>query len=184
MSEPTKEDVERHYRLLLRRGVPEKHAKRLAHGRWIGIGLNTNTSFSARLKDDGFGDDNRSRQIAKRRAEAAGVSTAGKYYETQLCRKGVPFDPGAWVDHSTARDDIRKKCEMEGWGCRGDINVKRVVPDEPGPFEKPYEVAPDLVNAEVERVIQEEAGGERLPEKEHRDLVETTKERLLSLIHI
>ena len=83
-------DKERHYRLLRRRGFPEEHARRLATGLFIGLGLVTNTAFVAG-RDDGFGKDDRGRRRAYANARAAGINPAGKIYSPQLARPGMGF---------------------------------------------------------------------------------------------
>jgi hypothetical protein len=60
-------------------------------------------------------------------AEAAGVSTKGKVYLSQLAE--YPGDPRAWVD---GRGDVQRVCEERGWGCGGSVNVQgAAMPPEP-----------------------------------------------------
>lgn len=60
-------------------------------------------------------------------AEAAGVSTTGKEYISQLAR--FPRDPEAWVRDPS---DIKRVCEKNNWGCDGLVKVKaHETPPEP-----------------------------------------------------
>lgn len=60
-------------------------------------------------------------------AEAAGVSTTGKEYISQLAK--FPCDPEAWVSDAS---DVKRICEKNNWGCEGMVNVKaHETPPEP-----------------------------------------------------
>ena len=134
-------------------------------------GIRTSKRFRARYgSDDGFGKDQRARRYARRRAAAAGVSTAGKRYEPQLA--DYLGDPRAWID---GPDDIKRICRKRGWACDGAVSVaapKYVdVPDD-----KPYRVAEDLVQKHVRRGIVEQ--GLRPTPKQHGEMLEAARERL------
>jgi len=165
----------RHYRLLRRRGVSEENARRLATGYMIGIGLQTDTAFNAG-RDDGFGDDDFKRKIARQRAHAAGVSTSGKTYYPGLCAPRTPYDPKAWISHDNSRAEIKRRCEELNYAAEGGVTVKQREP-ETDPFEGPYRVADKLVQREVNAVVEREHDGQITPEK-RADLVEATAERL------
>jgi putative FmdB family regulatory protein len=100
--------------------------------------------------DDGFGTDNRTRKLAYQQAKAAGINPEGKRYSGQLARKGLRWrDPEAWIE---SRDDVRRVCERRGLGCAA-VGVKARQP-ECDPDDKPYAIAPDIVEREVEAVIE------------------------------
>jgi hypothetical protein len=105
--------------------------------------------------DDGFGNDNDARSIARAAALAGGVNPEGKRYVSGLVRPEVGFgDPLAWVDKGEARSQIKKRCEERGWGCEGAVTTT-IRPAECGPTPMDqYEVADDIVDAEVVQTIQ------------------------------
>lgn len=80
------------------------------------------------------------------RAEAAGVSTTGKWYSGTLAR--FPGDPEAWVD---SLHDVKTICERRGWSAEGAIKVEgpRYHSEEP----RPYRVANDIVDEHVAQVL-------------------------------
>jgi len=121
--------------------------------------------------EDGFGTDNRARQMFRRKCRAAGVPVHGRYFP-QLCRPGRPLDPFAQCSDT---GDIKRKLQLLGKGCEGSINVK---PPEwiPEP-EKPYRVADRLVEQEASSVIARE-GLTGLTPKEHKVLRENVRERI------
>lgn len=170
------ENQRRHYLMLLRRGFPEAHARRLAHGRWIGIGLVTNKAFVAG-RGDGFGTDEKSRKIAYRNARKAGVNPAGKIWSPQLARPGMGLgrDPLAWLDPSQARSQVKAVCQKRGVACDGSVTVKEREP-ETDPCDKPYEVAESIVRDEVQDILSEH--GSEMTSKEKSELHDQTKERL------
>ena len=170
-------DKERHYCLLRRRGFPEKHARRLATGLFIGIGLVTDTSFLAG-RDDGFGKDERGRKQAYANARRLGIDTTGKSWFPSLARKGrgLGRDPDAWVGRKEGRGHIKKVCQKRNWNCEGSVNHKMRV-DGPGPEDVPYRPAEDIVQREVETIVEKEHGGHIGPKKRE-ELTETTRTRL------
>lgn len=109
----------------------------------------------------------------KRRAATAGVSTHGKHYFSKLA--AFPGDPEAWV---SSRSDIKRVCEKRGWGCEGaGIKVAPVVLDQPGPYEKPYRVADDVVE-DAAAIQMENEGLTDLTPKEKQTLLEKTRARI------
>ena len=124
--------------------------------------IQTNKTFMAN-RDDGFGTDELGRKMAYAKAKAQGVSTSGKFYNPQL---------QMWVE---SKDQIKKVCEERGLQCEGLVNVKGREPDtEP----KPYRIADDIVQREVERTIRD-SGETEIGPKEWTELTETTRERLM-----
>lgn len=113
------------------------------------VALKTDTRFF-QGGDDGFGGDNRSRQIFRRKCAAAGISVTGKYFP-QLCRPGVSLDP-----HAQASDtgEIKRKLRKLGRGCEGSISVKtpEAMPQATGP----YRVAEDIVDKVTDETIRKE----------------------------
>ena len=90
---------------------------------------------------------NRYRKIA----EAAGVSTTGKRYLSQLAAE--PGDPMAWVGDAS---DVRRVAQLRNYQVRGVVNVDPVRDNEP---EKPsVGVAEDIVEREVREVVKSDPG--------------------------
>jgi len=168
---------ERHYRLLVRRGFPEQHARRLATGLFIGIGLVTDSTFMAN-RDDGFGKDERSRKVAYANARRLGIDTAGKSWFPGLARKGKGLgrDPDAWVGQKEGRGHIKKVCEKRNWNCEGSVNHKMRL-DGPGPGDKPYTPAEDIVQRKVDDIVEKEHEGHITPKK-RKELTEKTRTTL------
>lgn len=132
--------------------------------------LHTSTTFMAN-RDDGFGDDERHRSIAHAKAEAAGVSVTGKTYMSQLCPKGKPLSPEAWISN---KDDAKRICEKNGWGCE-ELGVK--MPEYEGPSDEPYKIDEQIVKDEVDGMLIRD-GAEAVSQQEYSDLTETTRTRL------
>jgi len=123
--------------------------------------LQTNVEFM-RNRDDGYGLDERGRRRGHRRAKAAGINTTGKFWSPQL---------NAWIG---SRDDVRRICRERNLDCDGMVKVEaREV--EPPP-KKPYQVAPDIVQREVEKITEEH--GHEMTSKDLRELPAVTQERL------
>ncbi|MHC4866918.1 MAG: hypothetical protein ACYTEX_22800 [Planctomycetota bacterium] len=157
----TQADVEQHYQLLLSRGCPPEHARRLATGRWFRMGLSTDTTFLAG-RGDGLPGGRRGNAAAIRKARQQGV--AGGFYSEQL---------GQWI---TSKEDVKRICREKGHGCSGLVNVPIREP-ETDPHDKPYRVAEDIVQREVEKVVDREHDG-KVDAKKRADLVEATHARL------
>lgn len=119
--------------------------------------LGTDTQLFLSRSDDGFGNDHESRKIAKAKADAAGVVTSGKTFVPGLCRRGVPFDPMAWVSD---KSEVVKKAEKLGRNVVGSIQHKTPIRDEHiANLEKPYRVSRDAVKEEVAEAIEQRHGG-------------------------
>ncbi len=130
--------------------------------------LHTETTWLAN-RDDGFGEDERSRKIAYAKARKAGVNPTGKVYCPSLCPLGESFSPEAWVD---SKHQARQKCKQNNWYSE-DLGVT------PAPLDndpKPYQVADDVVQNEVVRVVEARKGD--LSARERKTIVDDTRERL------
>ncbi len=132
--------------------------------------LKTDTRFFGGSSDDGFGNDNRSRQMFRKKCAAAGVTVSGKYYG-QLCRPGVTLDPFA---QASTTGEIKKKLQMLGRGCEGSISVK--APDKQPEPEGPYRVADSIVEREVRNTIIDNKL--RPTPKQRREMAETIRNDL------
>lgn len=134
--------------------------------------IQSETTFLAN-RDDGFGNDNRSRRVAMARAKAAGVSTAGKLYCPGLCPPGESLSPKAWI---TDKADARRICRENNWSSET-LGVKSDrIETEP----KPYRVADDLVADEVKRVVKSREGD--VSPKEHENLKHEVREQLTGAV--
>jgi hypothetical protein len=121
---------------------------RLAHGNLFSV-VGSDTQFFSGT-DDGFGNDNRSRQIFRRKCAAAGVTISGRYYP-QLCRDGVTLDPMA---QASSTGDIKRKLAKLGRGCEGEWDIP--APEKPPAPSGPYKVADDIVHKAVREKIRTE----------------------------
>lgn len=115
-------------------------------------GIRTASTFAAGLGDP-FEGNEAFRKLAMKKARAAGVNPNGKRYFPGLCPKGEPMSPKAWVDEMDAKAQIRATCERNGWSAEGDVNVKGVELDQPGPGEKPYRVSDHLIEQELTETL-------------------------------
>lgn len=123
--------------------------------------LSTNKTFLAG-RGDGFGNDDRTRKIRYAEAKRNGVSTAGKIWSPQL---------NTWID---GKDDVKRICQERNLDCDGVVTHKAVQLD---PHEdNRYQVADDIVDAEVDRIAEER--GRPITGKELPSLREETQERL------
>jgi hypothetical protein len=140
--------------------------------------LFTETAYFGRKKADPFGGDIRTRKLAEAIATRAGVSTVGKTFMPSLCRKGKFLDPQAWVGDAS---DIRRAATA------ADMNVNsgfcKVKQPEPVVVERPYRVADDIVESEVEERVEKEYGG-RIDPKARRILSETVREEITPKNHL
>ncbi len=111
--------------------------------------LKTDTTFLAiadNCNGKQFEKDPKAGDYYRRMAERAGVSTTGKIYMPGLA--AFPGDPRAWVSD---RGDVRRICEVNGWGCDGAVKVKAQQ------FEhKPVAIAEDIVQEEVKKVLEQD----------------------------
>ena len=135
--------------------------------------LFTETTFTIGM-DDGFGNNDFKRRIAYKKAREAGVNPTGKIYCPGLCRRGMPYDPRAWVSASNARAEARKRCRELGYASE-DLGVKHVEPEN-DPQDKPYRPAPSLVQKEVDLIVEREYDG-KIDKKKRQQLVEEVTER-------
>ncbi len=111
--------------------------------------------------DDGFGNDNVARQIAYAKARAAGVSVSGKKWHPGLCPKGESFSPKAWYRDEA---EVKHKAEALGRNVEGSITHQTPIRDKDiQDNEKPYRIAPDLVQGDVLREVVENHGGKATP---------------------
>lgn len=138
-------------------------------------GIVTDDTFMAGRSDDGFGNDERARKIAYANARARGINPEGKVYFPSLARKGLGGgrDPDAWVPHQGARSHIRKVCERNGLVTD---RIKTNTPDPIEPEAKPYRVADDLVEREVNAIVARNKND--VTPKERAELKEQTAVRL------
>ena len=131
--------------------------------------LKTDTRFFGGGTDDGFGNDNRSRQLFRKKCAAAGVPVSGKYFP-QLCRTGVTLDPYA---QASSTGEIKRKLRSLGRGCEGSITVKAPDADTD---KKPYKVAENIVQREVrDTIINNKL---RPTPKQRKELTETIRQEL------
>lgn len=79
------------------------------------------------------------RRTAALRTDTEFLAGQNANYRTISQLEEYPGDPRARV---SGRADIRRICEERGWGCRGAVDVEA---REREPIERPYKVAPDLV---------------------------------------
>ncbi len=130
--------------------------------------LQTEKTFLAN-RDDGFANDNHSRQAAKAKARAAGVNTAGMVYCPSLCPLGERLSPKAWV---SGKAEAKRICRQNNWYSE-DLGVRPAKIDaEP----EPYRVADDLVAEEVDSIVESQ-GGDVSP-KERVELSHQVRERV------
>ena len=111
--------------------------------------LQTDTSYFIG-DDDGFGGNQRMRELYHRRAEAVGINTTGKRYVASLVKRGLSGgrDPAAWVPQTNGRSHIKNVIRKRRWSCDGRVEVKAPdyeIPNDP----KPYAIAPDIIEKTV-----------------------------------
>lgn len=82
----------------------------------------------------------------RKECEAAGGSTLGRKYLSQLAR--FPGDPQAWV---SGRGDVQKVLEERGWGCEGSVTTKGRGRVEPPP--EPIPIADHIVDRETAKEL-------------------------------
>ncbi len=81
------------------------------------------------------------------RALAAGVNPTGKWYSGPLAR--FPGDPRAWID---GLGDVKRVAEERGAEVSGAIEVN---PPEVERSDRPYQVAPDILQRRLADAIEE-----------------------------
>lgn len=135
--------------------------------------LQTDTSLHL---GDGFGNNPLARKMAYKRARAAGIDPNGKTYCANLADERGHQDPGAWVPHHDFRGHVKKVCQNRGYGCDGSVSVKSPAVEDTM-MDRPYRVADDLVEQEVDTVVGKEHEGHVTPKK-RADLKEQIAEQL------
>jgi len=100
-------------------------------------------------------------------ARKYGINPEAAHYVPALAR--FPGDPEAFV---SSKSEIKQLIERRGWKCEGVVEVDALKPSQP----KPYEVADDIVEREVEEIVQREYGG-KISQKKRRELFEQIKEK-------
>ena len=149
--------IRNHYNLLRGRGFPHEDALRLAHGNLGPSVVGTDTQLFLSKSDDGFQNDTMGRRDAIAKARRAGVSTTGKTFVPGLCRRGVVYDPQAWVNDKA---EVVKKAEKLGCNVVGSIQHTTPIRDEHiAATEAPYQVSRDVVAGDVAQAITERYGG-------------------------
>jgi len=80
-------------------------------------------------------------------AKKMGVDVTGKVYISGLAE--YPGDPKAWV---SGKGDVRRVCEERGWNCRGAVNVKSEMRQEPQSVGLSRDVVEEKVNEYLDSV--------------------------------
>ena len=138
-------EVQARYEEMRRNGESHAMAEMLATRSFPG--LRTDSEFNkGRCNGNQFEETPWLGDYYRARAEEAGVSVTGKYYQSTLAR--FPGDPEAWVG---GRGDVEKICLQRGWGCEGSVQVdvgeRPPIPDVP--------LAEDLIQREVAASLKE-----------------------------
>jgi hypothetical protein len=133
--------------------------------------LNTDATFmQGRIGKDQFETENphfaHVGEMYRRKAEAAGVNTRGRYYLHSLANE--PGDPEAWVD---SKDDIRRVCEKRNWACDGAVKIGQDL-DRDRPPPTPYRPADDLVSDRLHDIFEDNPESVPKSETEFNDLKE------------
>lgn len=110
--------------------------------------------------DDGLVGES-AQPIREQYRKATGGYPAGKRYMSQLAR--YPGDPRAWVD---SKADVKRICEEDNlnWVYSGKL-IHEARPPETDPDDKPYEVAPDLINKRLAKAVELEPDLKHNPKK-------------------
>jgi len=147
---------ERHYRILLRRGIPERHARRLATGYLVGLGLRTTTEWLSRHGTllNQFGDTPDGRRNLNSRiaaAKRAGYTpNMNDVYDPTIAAS--PGDPDGFIPSSDADGHVRRVIAERGVGCQEGL----VTAATPAPSEEPKKTKLDekIVNKLTRRRIR------------------------------
>jgi hypothetical protein len=143
-------------------GCPECGSLSAVEEFWVPALVGTSKAFveahGRRIYDDPV-----AREHFKRKAEAAGVSTAGRVYLTELATE--PGDVEAWVPEHDAKDAARALCRRRGWGCE----ALGVTSTNPPPPDKPVGLAQDIVDHLVDEAVTQDPG---LPIRKSREAIE------------
>jgi len=168
MNENQQEALRRHYDRQNERSRKQYRARRRQElrSRVIPVpALVTDTTWmKGSHNDDGFGDDTFAREIAYAKAKAAGITPSGRYVSQLADELG---DPKAWVN---TRSDAKRLVEGQGASC-ADLKVKARPIDEPDDWDKPYEVADDI----VQEAVNAEIAGHHVGAQERSDLEESKR---------
>lgn len=167
-------NVQAFYEVMRENGETHYLAEMLAFQQFPATRSNTDY-MRGRLSGDQFGRTPQDQALGRNyrlRANAAGVSTVGKYYFHSVAR--FPGDPEAWHD---SIDDVKRLCEKRGWGMRGYTSVDRVDRDE-DLVEQPYNPAPDIVAERMASRVAADPGLGSTPQKLQR-LKEEVRESLI-----
>ncbi|MBX6312827.1 MAG: hypothetical protein IRY99_07925 [Isosphaeraceae bacterium] len=139
------DDQFRRYKAMRLDGQSHTFALMLATKRFPGI--RTDSTFNVgRVNGNQFEDCPLRGDYYKRMAEAAGVSTTGKFYSGALAR--FPGDPEAWI---SGRGDVERLCRERGWNCSGDVTVR--APRYADPITE-VKLDPSIVDDEVDARIE------------------------------
>lgn len=137
--------VQARYEQMIRDGESHSMAEMLATRSFPG--LKTDSVWNAgRCNGNQFENEPGLGDWYAARAREAGVNPVGQTYISSLAR--FPGDPEAWV---SGRGDVQKLCLQRGWGCDGvKVSERSPTPD--------IEVAPDLIESEVQDILSENPG--------------------------
>lgn len=130
--------------------------------------LHTDTTFFAN-RDDGFGLDDVARKRAYAKARREGTDIGGKTWMPGL---------NAWVG---SKAEVKAIAAVKGYGVDG-AAIKAPAPEPIETPPKPYQVAEEIVQDEVERVVEEDYGNDVTP-RERKELVGATRTRLRGKQH-
>ena len=137
--------------------------------RVIHVGLGTDTEFMAGVnEDDGFGNVEWMRKLARKKAADAGVNVAGARYCSQLNAPGKSLSPEAWVRN---KSDVKRRCKELEVGCNGSVTVQA---PEHEIVKKPYRISEKHLNREMKKLTKDQ----HLTPQQTMDLREKTGDRL------
>jgi hypothetical protein len=129
-----------------------------------------------RGSDDGFGNDNASRQMARKIAAKAGVGVAGARFHPGLAARGKMFDPNAWI---RSDGEARAQAQRIGADLHGLIEFEHTPHDsfyeanEESKRDRPSE---DAVKFDVMREVKEQHGG-NVTRKQAREITEKMQDK-------
>ena len=105
----------------------------------------------------GDDDQNPYEQVwLREQAEAAGVSTTGKKYLRGLA--DYPGDPTAWVG---GQSDVLAVAKAKNMTVHGYVEHEGIKYEGPDPFDRPYRVADDLIERELDSIIGDDLSIDR-----------------------
>lgn len=153
--------VQQFYENCRAKGESHKMAEMCAFRAFPGT-RGTERSFLEGRHDTQFHKDAEFERHARQKAEKAGVSTAGKFYEPQVAEE--VGDPKAWFSDSS---ELKKRCEQIGATARGAFTVKQPVR---GPAQR-TKLAPDLVEHYVNQELSKNPSLKKKKRQELREKV-------------